>query len=164
MSFRAWLRGLRLCGAFLLAPAIVPTTLYVSLRVITARLGLSHSDVAAAALRTFVLIFGIGLVYLSVLCLGVPYILLLRRAERLNFRTVMLPALVLSWGYSVLVYTSLQADYAFAAIVAVLCVPGVLLAGLFFYFLGVWRSPGDEVRVSPLLETYTAEQNAAVEV
>ena len=164
MSSRAWLRGFRLFGAFLLAPAVMPATLYTSLRVIATRFGPSLSDIAADALRTFVLTFGVGMVYLSVLCLGVPYVLLLRRAERLSFRTVMLPALVLSWVYSVIVYASLQGDYPFAGTIAALCVPGVLLAGLFFYILGVWRSHGDDVQISPLLDAYAGRQEATLEI
>ena len=118
----------------------MPLTLYGSLQLVTAYFHPNFSGINEEALRAFVLTFGVGMVYLCVLCFGLPYVLLVLRAGRLNFRTVMLPTLMLSWIFSMVVYFSLQKDYPFAGTVAALCVPGVILAGLCFYVLGVWRS------------------------
>ena len=163
MDARQWLRGIRLFGGFLLAPAVVPLTLQASLNLVTACLHLNPNDLPAATLRVFVLTFGVGMVYLGVLCLGVPYVVLLQRAGRLSFRTVMLPTLMLSWVYAVAVYFSLQKDYPHAGAVAALCVPGVLLAGLCFYLIGVWRSQEDDGGVSLLLETYSGRQKPTLQ-
>jgi hypothetical protein len=143
---------------FLLAPAVVPLTLHGSLNLVTAYFHLDLSGIMADALRMFVLTFGVGMVYLCVLCFGVPYVILVQKAGRLSFRAVMLPTGMLSWVFSVLVYFSLQKDYPFAGTVAVLCAPGVLLAGLCFYAIGVWRSHDDDTEISPLLETYSGRQ------
>jgi hypothetical protein len=137
--------------------------LYGSLNLVTACSRLNLSDLAAAALRVFVLTFGVGMVYLCVLCLGVPYVVLMQKAGRLNFRTVMLPTLVLSWVYSVVVYFSLQNDYPYAGTVAALCLPGVLLAGLCFYLLALWRSQEDDAEISLLLETYSAREKPTLQ-
>lgn len=164
MNSHRWLPGLRLFLGFLLAPAVVPLTLQVSLRIAVACFRPAVSDIAADALDVFVLTFGVGMVYLCVLCFGVPYVLLVRQAGRLTFRAVLLPTLLLAWVYSVVLYASLQRDYPFAGAVAVLNVPGVILAGLCFFVLGVWRSHTAGVEISPLLETYSARQKPTLQV
>jgi hypothetical protein len=161
MGFRQWIRGIRLFGAFLLAPAVVPLTLYGSLQLVTAH---ALSGINEEALRMFVLTVGVGMVYLCVLCFGLPYALLVLRAGRLNFRAVILPTLMLSWIFAMVVYFSLQKEYPFAGTVAALCVPGVILAGLCFYVVGVWRSDEDETEVSPLLEAYPSQQKPTLQV
>jgi hypothetical protein len=164
MNPRRWSQGVRLSGGFLLAPAVVPLTLYAALSIATAYHRLDLSGIATDALRMFVLTFGVGMVYLCVLCFGVPYVVLVRKAGRLNFRAVMLPTLLLSWVYSVVVYASLLHDYPFAGTVAALCLPGVILAGLCFYFIGVWKSPQAGTDVSLLLETYSARPKPTLQV
>ena len=163
MNTGKWLQGFRLFVGLALAPAVVPLVLYVSLRIALARLGPNQTDLTMPALHLFVLVVGVGLVYLGVACFGVPYVLLLRRAGRLTFRTVMLPILMLSWIYAVVVYTSLHQDYAFAGTVAALCVPGVLLAGLLFHLIAVWRTPEDE-EISLLLDAYPGGQKPTLQV
>jgi hypothetical protein len=164
MSFRQWIRGIRLFGGFLLAPAVVPLTLYGSLQLVTAHAHPGLGGVNEEALRMFVLTVGVGMVYLCVLCFGLPYALLVLRAGRLNFRAVILPTLMLSWIFAMVVYFSLQKEYPFAGTVAALCVPGVILAGLCFYVLGVWRSDDDETPVNPLLEAYPSQQKPTLQV
>ena len=163
MSTEKWSWGFRLLLGLVLAPAVVPLALYVSLRIALARLGPDQAYFTVAGLHLFVVAIGVGPAYLCVLCFGVPYILLLRRAGRLRFRTIMLPALMLSWIYAVVVYTSLQQDYAFAGTVAGLCVPGVLLAGLLFHVIAVWRTPADE-EISLLLDAYPSDQKPTLQV
>ncbi|MCX5646834.1 MAG: hypothetical protein NTZ17_19475 [Phycisphaerae bacterium] len=157
-------RGIRLFWGFLLTPVLVPLTLYGSLHLVTAYFHPSLSGIHEEALRMFVLTVGVGMVYLCVLCFGLPYVLLVLRAGRLSFRTVMLPTLMLSWIFSMVVYFSLQKDYPFAGTVAALCVPGVIFAGLCFYFIGVWRSHGDDTQASPLLEAYPGQQKPTLQV
>jgi hypothetical protein len=164
MNWPTWLRGSRLFLGFLLAPAVVPLTLHVSLSVVAAYLGLNLSELDADSLRSFVLTFGVGMVYLCVLCLGVPYVLLLSKAGRLNFRTITVTTLMVSWVYSVLVYVSLQKDFSFAGTVAALCMPGVILSGLCFYFIGVWKSQEIDTGISPLLEAYLGHQKPNFQV
>ncbi|MBM4028221.1 MAG: hypothetical protein FJ280_22935 [Planctomycetes bacterium] len=158
MNGRRWLRGFRLFWGLVLAPAVVPVTLFLSLQTAVTRFGLDRSDVVTAALHTFVLTFGAGLVYLSVLCFGLPYIVLLSRAGRLNFRTIMLPTGMLSWVYCVVIYASLHGDYPFAGTVAAICVPGVLLSGLLFYVIALWRSGDADAEISLLLEAYPTQR------
>ena len=158
MNSRQWLRGIRLFWGFLLAPAVVPLPLHGSLNLVTAHSHLDFSGIMADTLRTFVLPFGVGMVYLCVPCFGVPYVALVLKAGRLSFRAIMLPTLMPSWVFSVVVYFSLQKGYPFAGTVAALCVPGVLLAGLCFYLIGVWRSHDDDTQISPLLEAYLGQQ------
>jgi len=164
MNSRPWLRNVRLFCGFLLAPALVPLTLHAALKLVVANLGLDLGEVSASTLRVFVLTFGVGMVYLGALCFGVPYVLFLQRAGRLKFRTILLPTLMLSWVYSVVVYASLVADYPFARTVAVLCGPGVILAGLSFYFIAVWKSPEDETPISLLLEAYSGRQKPRLQM
>jgi hypothetical protein len=163
MITEKWSRNFRLALGLVLAPMVVPLVLYVSLRLALARLGPDQTYFTPAGLHLFVLVVGAGPVYLGVLCLGIPYLLLLRRAGRLSFRTIMLPALMLSWVYSVVVYTSLQRDYPFAGTVAGLCVSGVLLAGLLFHFLVLWRAPEEE-EISLLLDAYPNDHKPTVQV
>lgn len=163
MDAQQWLRGIRLLGGFLLAPAVVPLTLYGSLNLVRAYSPLNLNDLPAATLGNFVLTLGVGMAYLCVFCLGVPYVVLMQKAGRLTFRAIMLPTLMLSWVYSVVVYFSLQKDYPHAGTVAVLCVPGVLLAGLCFYFIAVWRSQEDDGGISLLLETYSGRQKPTLQ-
>ncbi|MCU0917500.1 MAG: hypothetical protein MUC88_23480 [Planctomycetes bacterium] len=164
MGSRNWFRGLRLFLGFLVAPAVVPLTLHVALSVTIAGLGLDLTAQTTRSLRVFELTFGVGMVYLCMFCFGLPYIVLLAKADRLNVRTIMIPALILSWVYSVLVYAVLQQDFSFAGTVAAACVPGVLLAGLCFYFLAVWRSHGGTVPMSPLLEAYSTPPRPTLQV
>jgi hypothetical protein len=164
MNRRHLIQGLRLFWRFLLAPAIVPLTLYGSLHLVTACFRPSLGGINEEALRMFVLTVGVGMVYLCVLCFGLPYVLLILRAGRLSFRTVLLPTLMLSWIFAMVVYFSLQKDYPFAGTVAALCVPGVILAGLCFYVLAVWRSHEDDTPISPLLEAYPGQQKPTLQV
>ncbi len=163
MNAEKWFRECRLVMALALAPAVVPLVLYVSLGLALARLGPSGTDLTGAALWTFILAAGVGPVYLCVLCFGVPYVLLLRRAGRLSLRTIMLPTVILSWVYWAVVYASLSPDYTFAGTVAGLCVPGVLLAGLLFHVLALWRTPAEE-ESSLLLHAYPGGQKPTLQV
>jgi hypothetical protein len=158
MNAHKWLRLFRWLGGFLLAPAIVPLTLYAAVQIGVARLDHDLSTITANALAQFVLIFGVGLVYLSMLCFGIPYVVLFQRAGRLSFRTIMVPVLLLSWVYSVVIYGGLHGVYPFAGTVALVCVPAVILTGLCFYFIVLWRAPIDETEISLLLETYPRYQ------
>jgi hypothetical protein len=147
------LRGFRWFGGFLLAPAVVPLILYVALRLAVVGLSPQVSDARENMVRLYVLVFGVGLVYLGALCLGIPYVFLLRRLGRLSLRTIMVPTLIVSWIYAVAVYTSLQQEYSHAGTVAALCVPAVLLAGVLFHAIALWRAP-DHEEISLLLDAY----------
>jgi hypothetical protein len=147
------LRGFRWFGGFLLAPAVVPLILYVALRLAVVGLSPEVSDARESIVRLYVLVFGVGLVYLGVLCLGIPYVLLLRRLGPPRLRTIMVPTSIMSWIYAVTVYTSLQQDYPHAGTVAALCVPAVLLAGVLFHLIALWRAP-DHEEISLLLDAY----------
>ena len=165
MDAEWWLRVLRVFLGVVVAPAVVPLVLYASLGLALARLAPSQVDLTANGLYLFVLAVGVGPAYLCMLCLGLPYIVLLRRAAQLNFRTAMLPPVILSWVYAVLVYTLLRSDYdyAFAGAVAGLCAFGVLLAGLLFYFIALWRVPPQEDHISLLLADYAVIPKPAAE-
>ena len=164
MSLHGWLRGIRLFLGFLLAPAVVPLTLHAALSIIITRLGLNLTDLRAESLRLFELTFGVGMVYLCVLCFGLPYVLFMLRAGRLDFRAILLPTLVAAWVYAVVVYASLHRDFSFAGTVATACVPGVLLAGLCFYLLAVWHAPDADAGPSLLLEAYPARPTPTPQV
>jgi hypothetical protein len=146
MHSQKWLKSIRFFLGFLLAPAIVPYCLCLSLDLVTRQLasspGVQVNDVGMLVLGMFVLNVGMGLAYFGALCFGLPYVLAMSHKNRLTFRTIMAPTAVLSFVYGGIVYVSLVSDYSFAGIVTVLSVPTVILSGLSFYFISVW-SPLD---------------------
>lgn len=149
MHSQKWLKGIRLFLGFLIAPTVVPLCLCLSLDIVTWCLtsspGVQVNDVGMAMFALFVLNVGLGLAYLGALCFGLPYVLFMLDRDRLNFRAVMAPTLVLSLVYCGVVYASLRDYYSFAEAVAALSVPAVILSGLSFYLIGVWRSYGSTV-------------------
>ena len=146
MHSKKWLKGIRLFLGFLLAPALVPFCMCLSLDLATWQLtsspGVQVNDVGMVMLGMFVLNVGMGLPYFGALCFGLPYVLFMLHRDRLNFRAVMVPTLVLSLVYCGIVYVSLINNYSFAGMVAALSVPVVILSGLSFYFISVWKSYG----------------------
>jgi len=145
MHSQKWLKVIRLFLGFLLAPAVVPFCLCLSLDFVTWQLtsspGVQINDVGMLMLGMFALTVGMGLAYFGALCFGLPYVLIMLHRGRLNFRDVMAPTSALSLVYCGIVYASLI-NYSFAGIIAALSVPAVILSGLSFYFISVWRSDG----------------------
>ena len=148
MYSQKWLKGIRLFLGFILAPAIVPLCLCLSLDLITWQLtlnpGVQANDVGMVMLGIFVLNVGIGFAYFGAFCFGLPYILFMLERGQLNFRAVMTLTAVLSFVYGGIVYASLVNNYSFAGIVAILSVPAVILSGLSFYFISVWSPYGSK--------------------
>jgi len=111
MHSKKWLKGIRLFLGFLLAPAVVPFCLCLSLDLATWQLtsspGVQVNDVGMVMLGIFALSVGMGLAYFVALCFGLPYVLFMLHRGRLNFRDVMAPTVVLSFVYCVVVYASL---------------------------------------------------------
>ena len=146
MHSQRWLKSIRFFLGFLLAPAIVPYCLCLSLDLVTRQPtsspGVPVNDIGMLVLGMFVLNVGIGLAYLGALCFGLPYVLVMSHKSHLTFRTIMAPTAAISFVYGGIVYASLVSHYSFAGIVAVLSVPTVILSGLSFYFISVW-SPLD---------------------
>ncbi len=149
MHSQKWLKSIRFFLGFLLAPAIVPYCLCLSLDLVTWQLtsspGVQVNDVGMLMLGIFALNVGMGFAYLGALCFGLPYVLVMLGRSRLNFRAVMAPTVVLSFVYGGIVYASLVNNYSFAGLVAILSVPAVILSGLSFYFISVWRPYGSKV-------------------
>lgn len=143
MHSQKWRKRIRLFLGFLLAPTVVPLCLCLSLDIVTQRLtsspGVQVNDVGMVVLGLFVLNIGFGLAYFGALCFGLPYVLVMLDRGRLNFRAVMTPTLVLSLVYCGVVYLSLKNHYSFAEVIAAISVPAVILSGLSFYFISVWR-------------------------
>ena len=146
MRSQKWLKVIRLFLGFLLAPAVVPVCLCLSLDFVTWQLtsspGVQVNNVGMVMLGMFALNVGMGLAYFGALCFGLPYVLFMLHRSRLNFRAVMAPTAALSLLYCGVVYASLINHYSFADVVAALSVPAVILSGLSFYFISVWRSYG----------------------
>jgi len=148
MHSQKWLKGTRLFLGFLLAPAIVPLCVCLSLDLVTWQLtsspGVQVNDVGMVLLGMFALNVGIGFAYFGALCFGLPYVLFMLDKNRLNFLTVMAPTVVLSLIYCGIVYASLKNHYSFAGVVAALSLPAVILSGLGFYFISVWKPYGSK--------------------
>jgi hypothetical protein len=86
---------------------------------------------------------------LGALCVGLPGVLFLLSRRQLRFRWIMLATVALAPIYAVLVYGSLcwcRPAHPFAETVAALQVPGVIVSGLCFYFIAVWKSSQHDVQ------------------
>jgi hypothetical protein len=143
MSLQRWLEGTRLFLGFLLAPVIVTISLSACVDLVFAYLGANPDGPAEVMLGIFLLTVGLGMPYFAALCVGLPYVIALLNREQLNFRTVMIPTLVISVVYPLVVYFSLcnmHPSHLFAEAVAAPQVLDVILAGLCFYFIGVWKA------------------------
>jgi hypothetical protein len=142
MRSRKWLIGLRLFLAFLLAPAVVGIWLSVSMDKVLAYLGWHPSDIANIGLAMCWFEVGVLEVYFIALFFGLPAVLAMLNKGCLSFRWIMVPAVVLAPVYAANVYCSLswgRPTNPFVGIVAALQVPGVILSGLCFYFIGAWK-------------------------
>jgi hypothetical protein len=142
MSWQRWLKGIRLTLGFLLAPAVVSICVSTSADRELARIGAHPSGPAGIMLACCV--GGLMVLpYVGTLCLCFPYVLIQMARGRLGFWAVMLPTLVFSLVYAAEVYSSFcdfHPPHPVAENVAVRQIPAVLLSGLCFYFVAVWKS------------------------
>jgi len=149
MNTRRWVRGVRLFLGFLLAPAIVPVSIWLAAGKVLAdfesRPG-AHVN-APAMVVLFVILFGVGfvMVYFGTLCLGLPYVIRLIQKGQLSFRNIMVVVLPLSLVYAGIVYVALSPMIPrdpLAWFVAMCSIPAVIMSGLCFYLISVWRPLG----------------------
>lgn len=128
--------------AAVVTPLIVAVWLGGSLDVVLACLGGHPSDTARVMLGIFVLMVGLVLPSAVVLFLALPFALVASRTGQLTWRTALLITLPVAAIYGVIVFSSLspQRYPTFATIMALVAMPGVLLAALSFYFVGFWRN------------------------
>lgn len=128
---------------FLLAPAIVPYWLLVSLDYIRAPIiatGYRPSDLSELVFAMGWGNVGIGGAYFGAwfIALPVTVMILISDKVKLNFRVVMIMTLVFSAVYGWVVYTSFVGHYWFAEGWAAISVPGVIASGFCFYLIAVW--------------------------
>lgn len=141
MLSRKQLKGLRILLGFLLAPAILSLSLFASLHIVLAWLGANPDGPAKIVLGLLAMGTGLGVPYAAAFGFWFPYFMLLGQ-KRLNFRTVMIPTLIFAFPYSAIVYLSfsmMRPPHPFAEAVAVPQIPAVILSGLCFYLLSVWK-------------------------
>jgi hypothetical protein len=143
MSVHKWLSGIRLFLGFLLAPAVVCVSLGTTLDRALAQLGAHPDGPANIMLGSFVFIAGLLVPYLGAWGFGLPYyaVVMLGRG-RVGFLAVMIPTLIVSLVYALMVYSSLcdfHPPHPLAENVAVPQVPAVILSGVCFYLIGVWK-------------------------
>lgn len=144
MYMRKWLKAIRVFLAFLLAPAIVSICLFTSLDLVLARLGAHPDGPALIMLGTFALILGLVVPYLGALCLGFFYFIHACLGQRRSdFWAVAIATLLFALVYPTVVYLSLRdslhASHSVAKAVAAPQVPAVILSGLCFYFISLWK-------------------------
>ncbi|MBN2130484.1 MAG: hypothetical protein JW741_13370 [Sedimentisphaerales bacterium] len=148
------LRAFRLFMAFILTPLVLMIWVGMSLEAVMPHFGAHPDGPAKVVLGLFVMVVGFGVPFSCLLCLGLPYVFVMLGKGRLNLLTVGLPTLLLAIAYGLGIYRSLlyYRHPAFARSIALLSVPGVIVSGLFFYFVGVWKivqekpeSPGDSI-------------------
>jgi len=132
----------RLFAAILLTPIVVVVWLSISLDMVMAHFGANPNDTTNLLLGMFLVVVGLGLPFGFMLLVGLPYAIGMMIAQRLNFRTVLVPAMPLAILYGVIVYFSLQPERhaAPARAMALAAVAGVLVANLCFYVVGVWKN------------------------
>jgi hypothetical protein len=146
MSLRRWLTGIRFATGFLLWPVILTSSLCLTMDVVLARLGGHPDGPANIGLGCMILQIGTIIPFLAVLFFGLPYVLVMREKRRLGFWGVMIPTLLFSVAQPALVYISLcgmHPAHPLAEAVAMPQVPFVILCGLLFYFVAVWKSGGN---------------------
>ena len=143
MSWSKGLKVLRFFVGFLLAPVVVAVSLSTSLDGELSRLGARPDGPAKVMLGAFFGVVGLGVPYLGALLFGLPYTLVMLDQGRLSFRVVVVPTLIFSAVYPVIVYLSLcdmRFSHRSAWAVAAPQVFAVVVSGLSFYLLAVWKS------------------------
>ena len=132
----------RLFAALFLTPLVMAIWLGESFDATVAHYGGNPDGPARVMLGAFLIMIGFGVPFLCLLFLGLPYTLIMAKAGRLNFLAILLPTLPIAVLYSLLVYSSLNPDRfaAPARMMGLAAVPGVLVASLCFYLVGVWRN------------------------
>jgi len=159
MISRRAIRGVRLFLAFLLAPVLVPVSLNTALDIViayfTAYRGLALTDWGNFHLGILLLDAG-GMAYIGALLVMLPCVLVALDAGRLKFRTIIAPTAVLSPVFALIIYGALKGrfPFPFAEVTAMLSIFGVIISGLCFYFIGVWKSQERNAEASLLLEDY----------
>jgi hypothetical protein len=157
MAHHEWIKLVRLTLACFLAPAMEVIWFHAFLTIVDPYFVVHYpgpSPIGAG--------FQYGPIELCVPCcctlfLLIPYVLVMLARDRLNFRTVMLPTVVMAMVYGLLVYASLHSDNSekypwIAQTMGMLSTLGVILSGLCFYFVGVWGTAkkGAAVPTAPI--------------
>ncbi len=134
--------GTRLALAFVLAPIITVVWEGFSLDAVTAWFGGRADGPAGVMLGAFLIVVGFAVPFFFLLIIGLPYVLLMLRLRRLNFGTLLLPTVASSLIYGWVVYASLspQRHPAPARMMGITAVAGVIVSGLCFYLVGVWKN------------------------
>jgi hypothetical protein len=146
--------GLRLLAATVLTPLVMTIWLCLSIDTVMAYFGANPDGPAKLVLGMMVLMIGFAVPLACLLCFGLPYVCFKLAVDRFNFRAGVLPMFLVAIAYSLLVYVSMQPNRhpGIALATALATLPGVFVAGLRFYFVGVWRTSGPR-RNSPAAAT-----------
>ncbi len=142
MNSRAQLNGWRLAVGFLAAPAIVPITSIVIAFLIAEE---HKGDCPFNWLLWGMLFIGFPASYGWATIIGMPYVYIMHKEGHLDFRTIMAGTVGLWVGFfgllgiAGLCATGQFRDPSLLGVLAILCLPGVLLAGAAFYGIAIRR-------------------------
>ncbi len=128
--------------AVVVTPLVMAVWLGGSLDIVLACLGGHPSDAARVMKGIFVIMVGLVLPSAVVLFAGLPFAVVMSTSGRLNRWIFLLGAQPVAVIYALIVYSSLSPERypTFATIMALVAMPGVLLAALSFYLIGFWRN------------------------
>lgn len=146
MSWQRYFTVIRFAIGFLLWPAILTLSTCYAMDVVLARLGAHPDGPAKIILASIDLGSGLLIPCLAVLFLGIPYVLVMRDQRRLGFWAVMIPTLLFAVAQPLSLYLSLcgmHPPHPLAEAVALPQVAVVVLCGLLFYFVAVWKPGGN---------------------
>ena len=137
MVSREWLKYGRLLCGFLVAPAIAPVSLILLLILVVGGCR-AECPVLGPMFLQGIIHSGIPTSYACAILIAVPYVLWMRSRRELDFWAVMAPifGLILPL-FGLLFVIGVMADLVVGVIVLA-PLPGIVLAGLCFYFIAVW--------------------------
>lgn len=144
-GFGFWkcIRAIRLIVGLALMPVLLMRWQHVVVYAVMARLGMHPDGPAIIGLGVILIWTGLVVPLAGVSWLALPYVLHTLEEDRLGLRAVLVLTLTLAAAYALAVY-AVVGSYGypwFREAVALLSVPGMILWGLCFYVIGVWRLP-----------------------
>lgn len=129
-----------------LTPLVMMMWLGLAVDTVLGHFGAHPDGPAGIGLAMMIIMLGFGVPLACLLLAGLPYALIMRSQGWLNLWTIILPSCLVAIAYSFLIYSSMYPDRypAVASVTALATAPGVLVASLCFYVVGVWgNTPAD---------------------
>ncbi len=145
MPSRKCLTVIRFLLGFLLWPVILTLSLCLTTDAVLSHLGADPDGPALIMLGMMVMATGFVIPCLAVVFFGLPYVLVMLDQKQLGFRAVLIPTLLFSVVQPAIVYLSLcqmHPPHPLAEAIVAPQVPVVIMSGLLFYFVAVWKPAG----------------------